>query len=235
MAAVVSAISGTVVIPGEPAPPLPPFPPDITIKGSGPTTTLDLPHSKVLMNSLFETNHHPIMFIIILQMPVVSLLFTQESSSIAVTQSLTFQRLAIDTTAQVSKYAEPTWPGVEALLSSIAKTIANVQGIIPTGRALQQALAGVPTLEHNPQMLHTNLGDLMIIMKTLHDLSSFLQKFPLLNVLLKPVTESLANEELDIQHLQTDTHQVVGYSNSITSSIKVSKILLCRGPISIAL
>ena len=161
-------------------------------------------------------------------MPVESLQATQEFSPIAVTQNLTFRRL--DTPAQALKYAEATWPGVEALLSSIAKTIANVQGIIPTGRALQQALAGVPTLEHNPQMLHTNLGDLMIIMKTLHDLTSFLQRFPFLSVLLEPVTESLANEQSAIQHLQTDTGQVVDYSNSITSSIKVSKYYSVEGP-----
>ena len=161
-------------------------------------------------------------------MPVVALLSTQEVSPIVVTQNLTLHWL--DTPAQDLKYAEATWPGVEALLSSIATTIANVQDIIPTGHALEQVLAGVPMLEHNPQMLHSNLGDLMIVMETLHDLSSFLQKFPLLNVLLKPVTESLGDEELAIQQLQTDTGQVVDYSNSITSSIKVS-----RGPISIAL
>ena len=60
MAAVVSAISGTIVIPGASAPPLPPFPPDISIKGG--TTTLDLPYSKVLIaKSIYlheRTNHN---------------------------------------------------------------------------------------------------------------------------------------------------------------------------------
>ena len=40
MAAVVSAISGTVITPGSPAPPLPPFPPDIHINGKAPTPML---------------------------------------------------------------------------------------------------------------------------------------------------------------------------------------------------
>ena len=154
-------------------------------------------------------------------MSVVSLVNTEPSIALV---ALTFQQF--NTTAV--EHAEATWPGVKTLLSNITKTIANVQGIIPTGHALDQALADVPKLEHVPQMLHTNLGDLFTIMKTLHDLSSFLQNFPVLNVLLKPVTESLADEEMAIQHLQTDTGQVVSYSNSITASIKVSEIItLC--------
>ena len=155
------------------------------------------------------------------QIPAVSLVHTERSIALVNAQHLAFQQLG----TRAVEYDEDTWPGVQTLLSDITKTIANIQGIIPTGHALDQALADVPKLECVPQMLLTNLGDLFTIMKTLHDLSSFLQNFPVLNVLLKPVTDSLADEELAIQHLQTDTGQVISYSDAITSSIKVSKIL----------
>ena len=149
-------------------------------------------------------------------MPVVSSEYA--GLSIAPLKQYTFEPLIPVTVAM----SDSDWPGVSTLLSDIAHTIESIKGIVPTGQALNNALAGVPKLEHTPQMLHSHLGDLFTIVNALHDLSSFLQKFPLLSVLLKPVTDTLSDEESAIQNLQKDTGQIVGYSNSIVTSIKVS-------------
>ena len=143
---------------------------------------------------------------------------TSRSDLVLQPQRYTHKPLLLATALVTS---DSSWPGVDDLLNNVAKTVATVQGIVPTGQALDHAVAQVPSLELAPIQLHNNLGDLYTIMNTMHDLSSFLQAFPVLKVLLKPVTESLADTELTIQDLETDTGKVVSYSNTVVASIKV--------------
>lgn len=207
MAAILSAVSGAPVIPGSFPPRPPPLPPIDThyqavLEDSWSDSLHKLPRPPALQQALMPAIHS-----------AVSVTPVTPGSFLAPTPPL-----PLDTHGAAVK---DDWPDVTQFINDVNGITVHFKPVVTLGGKLQAFFAKVQQQMEIPSELHTRLTQLSELATFLHDLSQFLQQFPIFKLFLPSLTASLANEQQAITGLDTDVGQLVQSAASLSASIQV--------------
>ncbi len=113
------------------------------------------------------------------------------------------------------------WSDTAQFAKDVDSITTSLAPVLTLGGELQKFLAKAQQQTEIPSELHTRLAQLSELTTFLHDLSQFLQQFPIFKPFLPPLTSSLANELQAITGLDTDMSQLVQSTASLSSSLQV--------------
>lgn len=207
MAAILSAVSGTPVIPGS----FPPRPPRLP--------PIDTHHQPIFGDS-WSGSVHKLPRRPALQQALIPTILSAVSGTPVIPRSLLAPAplQLLDTRGTAGK---DSWPDVTEFINDVNSTTVRFKPVVTLGGKLQAFLAKVQQQMEIPSELHTRLTQLSELATFLHDLSQFLQQFPIFKLFLPPLTASLANERQAITGLDTDVGQLVQSAASLSASIQV--------------
>ena len=118
--------------------------------------------------------------------------------------------------------SSPTdWSDVTQLMNDVDAISNGLQPVLNLGGKLQQFLCKAQQQMGIPEDLQNQLSNLAVIVQCLHDLSQFLQMFPIFKPFLTPLTASLSDEIQAIAKLDTGMSQLVQATYDLSVSIKV--------------
>ena len=122
--------------------------------------------------------------------------------------------------------SSPTdWSDVIQLMNDVDAISNGLQPVLNLGGKLQQFLCKAQQQMGMPEDLHNQLIKLSDVMQFLHDLSQFLQMFPIFKPFLTPLTASLSDEIQAIGKLDTGMSQLVQATSDLSVSIKVHRCI----------
>lgn len=113
------------------------------------------------------------------------------------------------------------WSDVDQLINDIDAISAGFQPVLTLGGQMQQFLNKVQEQMGIPAELDAKLSQLVDIAKFLYDLFHFLQQFPVLNTVLSPLTDSLADELKLIGELGTSITQLGQSTIALSTALQV--------------
>ena len=199
MAAILSAVSGAPVIPGSFPPPPPPLPPLNVHGGDG---ELDVAQHIEAVDSARQ------IMAMHVHNPVLTL-----GGKLQVYRST------------VALRAQDGWSDVTQFTNAVDSISTSLKPVLTLGGELQAFLSTVQKQMGMPAELHTRLTQLSELTTFLHDLSQFLQQFPIFKPFLPALTASLAKEQQAITYLDTDVGQLVQSAASLSTSLQVNTLM----------
>lgn len=121
--------------------------------------------------------------------------------------------------------SSPTdWYDVDTFTTDIDNISVTLKPILAVGEELKKFLDRAHKQIGIPAELHDRLMHFSDLVNFLHDLSQFLQQFPLFSAFLPPLTTSLGEELQAITYLDSNMSQFVESVSSLSDSLKVHYI-----------
>lgn len=113
------------------------------------------------------------------------------------------------------------WSDVDRFTTDIDSICGTLKPILDVGQELEKFLRKAHEQMGKPAELHARLTQLSDLVNFLHDVSQFLQQFPLFNAFLPALTTSLGEEQKAFTGLDSDMSQFVKSVSSLSDSLKV--------------